>query len=48
MIQLTVGFMVIYFAILKMKIGVQDVISPYPFDQILIPNTPRRENISRS
>ena len=35
--------MAIYSAISKTKIGIQDVISPYSFDQFLISNAPRTQ-----
>ena len=41
MIQLIDGCMAIHYAILKMKIGIQDVISPYSLNQFLISNAPR-------
>ena len=41
MIQLIAGCMTIHSAISKIKIGIQDVISPYSLDQFLISYTPR-------
>ena len=41
MIQLIAGCMAIHSAISKTKIGIQDVISPYSFDQFFISNAPR-------
>ena len=39
MIQLIAGFKTFYSAILKMKFGVQDLISSHSFNQFLISNT---------
>ena len=41
MIQLIVGCMAIYSVISKTKIGIQDVIYPYSFDQIFVSNAPQ-------
>ena len=43
MIKLIVGFMEIHFSNFKDEDGIQDVISPYSLDQILISNTARMQ-----
>ena len=43
MIQLIAGCMAIHSAILKTKIRIQDVISPYSLDQFLISNAPQTQ-----